>query len=165
MDVHTFCPVTDQASPGPSVRTGQAGQVRAGARLAEQLTPDLLAGPQRPQPAGLLLVRAEREDGRGGHAEPDTDPLRLVVRRTGRGELGLDHRLQRPGQALPAQAGRVVHSGQARVEPGPEELQPRHAGRVMAGQELADLLAQPARAGRPGAAHVAAGQHNGPPAT
>ena len=63
------------------------------------------------------------------------------------------------GQALAAEAGRVVHPGQPGVEPGPQEVEPVHRGRIVAGQEVADLLAQLVGLGR------LAGQHSGPPAT
>jgi hypothetical protein len=52
----------------------EARQVGAGARLAEQLAPHLLAGPQRPQPALLLFLGAEREDR--GAAMPRPMPIR-----------------------------------------------------------------------------------------
>jgi hypothetical protein len=137
---------------------GQAGQVGPGAGLAEQLAPHLLAGPQRPQPALLLLLGAEREDRRGRHAQADADPGGVVVRGARRGELGVHRGLQRAGQALAAEPGRVVHPGQPGVEPGPQELQPGRCGRVVPGQEVADLLAQLGSL-------VGPGQHSGPPAT
>src|SRR5262249_55196366 len=49
----------------------QAGEIGAGARLAEQLAPDLFAAQHRPQIALLLLVRAVRHDRRPQHALAD----------------------------------------------------------------------------------------------
>ena len=43
---------------------GEAGEVRAAARLAEQLAPAMLAGDDRPQQPGLQVVGAVLEDGR-----------------------------------------------------------------------------------------------------
>ena len=65
----------------------ERGEVGAGAGLAEELAPHLLAGPQRTQPAPPLLVGAVAQDRRRRHAEPDADPPWLVVGRAGRGEL------------------------------------------------------------------------------
>jgi hypothetical protein len=120
-------------------------EARAGARLAEQLAPDLLARPQRPQPALLLVIGTEAENGRRGHAESDADPLGVVARRARGRERGVDHGLQGAGQPHSAQAGRVVHPGQARVEAGPEELGPGQRRRIMTGQEFTDPLAECAR--------------------
>jgi hypothetical protein len=74
----------------------QRGQVAARARLAEQLAPDFLGRPELAQPALFLLVGAVGEDGRGGHAQADTVTLGVVGRGAGRGELGVDDRLQGP---------------------------------------------------------------------
>ena len=73
------------------------------------------------------------------------------------GEFGVHRGLQRAGQALAAEAGRVVHPGEPGVEPGSQELHPGHGRRVVPGQEVAYLLVQ---AGR-----LVCGQHSGPPAT
>jgi hypothetical protein len=104
----------------------ERGQVRAGARLTEQLAPHLLAGPERAQVALALLVGAAAQDRGRGHAQPDTNPFRLVRRGAGRGELGVDDLLQRSGRLLTAQPDREVHPGQPGVVPGPEEVQPGH---------------------------------------
>ena len=145
----------------PTARVARPARSEPGARLAEQLAPDLLAGPQRAQPALLLLRRAEGQDRRRGHAQPDAVAFGPVVGRARRSELGVDGRLQVPGQSLPAEAGRVVHPGQPGVEARPEELQPVHRRRVVPGQEVADLAAQV----RPGWSPAPAAQHSGPPAT
>ena len=64
------------------------------------------------------------------------------------------------GSAQPAEPGRVVHPGQAGVEPGAEELHRLGGRRVVGRQERGDLVAQ----GR-GGVLARAGQHSGPPAT
>jgi hypothetical protein len=138
---------------------GQRGQVAARAGLAEQLAPDLLARPERAQPALLLLLAAVGEDGRGGHAQSDRVELGVVARGARRGELGVDDVLQRAGDAQAAEPFRVMHPGQARVEPGIVEVLPGHLGRIVFGQEGAD----PVTDGFGGA--FAIGQHRGPPAT
>jgi hypothetical protein len=70
-------------------------------------------------------------------------------------------------QALAAEAGRVVHPGESRVEPGPQEIQPVRGGGVVLREEVADLAAQVIGGdAAAGAAAVArGGQHSGPPAT
>ena len=49
----------------------QPGEVGAGAGLAEQLAPDLLAGEQRTQVALLLLLAAPHNDRRSAHPVAD----------------------------------------------------------------------------------------------
>jgi len=120
----------------------ERGQVRSGARLAEQLAPDLLARPQRAQEALLLLLGAVGQDRGRGHAEADAVAFGVVARRARRGELGVHDRLQGAGRAEPAQARRVVHPGQPGVEPGPQERQPFHTGRIVVGKEASDPFAQ-----------------------
>ena len=100
----------------------EAGEVAARAGLAEELAPDLFGGPQRLQPAGLLLVGAERDDRRRGHAEADDVAPRVEVVGAALGELLVGRRLQRAGQAEAAVPGRVVRGGQPGVEPGTVEL-------------------------------------------
>ena len=68
--------------------------------------------------------------------------LRVVARGARRRELGVDDLLQRARQAEAAEAGRVVHPGQARVEPRVEEILPRRVPWVMFGQEGEDPLAE-----------------------
>src|SRR5690606_5604355 len=114
---------------------GETGEVRASAWLAEELAPHLLTGPEWTEVAAPLLVGAVGQDGRRRHAETDADPARIVVWRTRLGELGVDRGLQRPRQAEPAKPDRIVDPRQARVEAGPQELQPVH-GDVVLGEEL-----------------------------
>ena len=141
-EVHTFCPLTTQSSPSRTARVPSAGQVGAGARLAEELAPDLLAGPQRTQEAPLLLVGAVGQDRRRGHAEPDADALGVVVG-CARLREGAVH-LELPGrrQTQPAEAVREVHPGQSGVVTGAQELQPLGRGRIMRGEELLDRPGQ-----------------------
>ena len=69
---HTFCPVMTHSSPSRTALARQAGQVGAGARLAEQLAPGVLAGEHRGAAgARLQLVVAVGDDGRPGHGEPE----------------------------------------------------------------------------------------------
>jgi hypothetical protein len=64
-------PVDDPSVPVADRSGGEAGEVTAGPRLAEQLAPDVLAGPDPAQPALLLLIRPVGEDRRQRH--PDAD--------------------------------------------------------------------------------------------
>jgi hypothetical protein len=61
------------------------------------------------------------------------------------GELGVDDGLQRARYAQAAEPLRVVHPGQARVEPGVEEVLLAHLGRVVFGQEGAGPVADRVR--------------------
>jgi hypothetical protein len=70
---------------------------RPGTGLAEQLAPDLLACPQRPQPALLLLGRAVRQNGGRGHAKTDSVPLRVIARTPRLGESAIHNALQGTG--------------------------------------------------------------------
>ena len=83
--------------------------------------------------------------------------LRVVGRRAGRSELGVDDALQNPRHAEAAEPLRVVHPGQARVEPGIEEILLAHLGRVVSGEEGANLVAD--------GVWCCFCQHSGPPAT
>ena len=69
--VHTFCPRTDHASPSRHRARRQARQVGAGARLGEQLAPDLLVASDRAQEALLLLVGAPLHDRGPGEIDAD----------------------------------------------------------------------------------------------
>ena len=95
---------------------GQRRQVGAGARLAEQLAPDLLAGPQRPQEAPALLVGAEREDRRRGHARGRCrcGAGRCPGRRPGQ-QLASTYRLQRAAAAPspPSPSGKCTQASPA----------------------------------------------------
>jgi hypothetical protein len=112
----------------------------------------------------VLLVVAVRQDRRSRHAQPDAVAFGTIVRRARRGELAVDGRLKRAGQALAAEAGRVVHPGEAGVEAGTQEVQPVHRRRVVTGEELADLAAEVVGRRRCGS-QPGVVQHSGPPAT
>jgi hypothetical protein len=112
----------DQPACGVRARAGgDVCEIGACAGLAEQLAPDLLAGPQRPHPALLLLGRTEPQQGGRGHSETDDIRVRLVVRSTGQGQGVLDTGLQTGVGAQTAESLREVHPRQPRVEPGPQE--------------------------------------------
>src|SRR5258708_6805939 len=93
---------------------GERGKVRAGARFAEELAPDLVAGEKRRQIALLLLVGRLGDDRRPGHAE--THDIE--------GDVGADARLLfRPDRVLnrPEAAAAVV-DGPVRRAPSAFEL-------------------------------------------
>ncbi len=121
---------------------GQVGQVAARAGLAEELAPDVFGQPERLEPAVHLLVGAEGDDRGRGHAEPDHVPPRIGRGRPGPRELILGRLLERPGKAEAAVPYRVVHGGQAGVEPGAEELIARRARGIVVGAERAYRRAQ-----------------------
>ena len=75
-----FLPVDDPAVTVAHRAGADRGEVGAGTGFAEQLTPDLLAGPQWLEEALLLLVGAEGEDGGCCHAQSDPVASRVVVR-------------------------------------------------------------------------------------
>jgi len=50
--------------------------------------------------------------------------------------------------ALAAEAGRVMHPGEPGIEPGAQEVQPRHGGRIVRRQEVAYLAGQVVRGQR-----------------
>ena len=82
----------------------QPGHVRAGARLAEQLAPDLLAREEGAQVALLLLGRPVGDDGGGAHAVADRVP-HSGHRGAARMEARLGPLMVPRGQAEPAAAG------------------------------------------------------------
>ena len=69
--VQTFWPLTTHSSPSRTPRDDEAGEVRPGAGLREQLAPDLLAREQRAEVALLLIVAAPHGDRRAAHAVAD----------------------------------------------------------------------------------------------
>ena len=96
---------------------------RAGARLAEQLAPELLAGEHREQVALLLLRRAGEQDGRPGPADadrvdrpPHPGPAQLVVD---------DQLVDRVGVEAPRRAA----SGGRRSRPRPAAARSGGGGR------------------------------------
>ena len=114
---------------------GQAGQVGSGARLGKQLAPDHFAAEGGRQEPLLLLIGAERDDGRD-------DPRRDAHLRTlhpSAGELlGDDDLLDRVGSAPP-------RLGQVRLHPttlGDRGVALLAGNRLQPGDFCADLLAQ-----------------------
>ena len=101
---------------------GEAGDVGAGARLAEELAPDLLAGEERAEVALLLLVGAVGDDGRRAHAVADRGcRVRRRSARRRRCSVSLIELLQPGRQAEAAVALGEVHPRQAEVELAAEE--------------------------------------------
>ena len=101
---------------------GQAGHVRPGAGLAEQLAPDLLAGEERPEVAALLLVGAVGHQGGGDHAVADDV---AQPRRRGPGLLQA-RRARGPGARAEPQAAAAPLGKCTQASPGrtgqPEEV-------------------------------------------
>ncbi len=98
----------------------EPGDVGAGARLAEQLAPDLLGGEDRAQEPLLLFAGAARDERGAAHADAHgvADPR---VATPGRVERFVDDLLQRGLGVESAEAHRVVHARQAGVELRAEE--------------------------------------------
>ena len=92
---------------------GEAGEVGTGARLGEQLAPDLLAGEHRTQEAFADLVAAVGGDGRPGEGHEERRRIRRL--RAGGTEPTLDELVQVGPHAEPAEALGEVHPGQAGV--------------------------------------------------
>ncbi len=140
--VQTFWPFT---APLVAVAHGarrEPGEVGSGARLREQLAPDLLAGRDRGQPAGALIGVAVHEQRRADELEPDE--VRVEVGDGEGGELGADD-----ADLLGRGAEAAVLGGPARRrEAGPREgLQVRAPGFevVGAGAEDRRVRVVPAR--------------------
>ncbi len=90
----------------------ERGEVAARVRLGEALTPDLLAREDRRQVARLLLVGAQRDDGRADEREADgADELRGVGAR----QLLLKDGLLHQRRAAPAESLRPGDAGPAAV--------------------------------------------------
>ena len=118
---------------------GQAGQVRAGPGLAEQLAPRLLAG-ERPAQHALAQLLGSVGDHRGaGHGQPEELP--------GPGRRGprlaqapVDLPLEIGGQVEPAVALGKRDPGQTEVELPGAELLHRGASRIDLLEELGDPI-------------------------
>jgi hypothetical protein len=131
--------VDDPLVAVPDRARRQAGDVGAGARLREQLAPDLLAGEQRAEVALLLLLAAVRDDRRRRH--PVTDRVAVVRdRRTGGGEPLVDRLLQLRGLAETAVALGEVDPRETLVELRAQEGRGVGGLRIEVGEELLDLL-------------------------
>ena len=110
-EFHTFCPLTTNSSPSRAAAP-EAGEVGAGARLAEELTPRVLTGEQARDELALLLVGAERHERGPEHHDGGADEARarLVVR----GLFLVDALLPRVA-ALAADVLGIGEAGHARV--------------------------------------------------
>ena len=97
---------------GPGLHAREVG---AGAGLAEELAPHVLAAQQRWDEGALLLLAAVDQDGRSAHAEPDFE-------RAGRDLEGprllVEDALVASGEAAPSVLGRPGDAGQAGVGQG-----------------------------------------------
>ena len=114
---------------------GQAGQVGAGARLGEQLAPDVLGGGQRPQPGPLDVVGlGVFADGRRGHAVAHRVQAQRH-RTAGTLQDAVGDGLVAARDAESAKAFGEVHPGQARVVTGAEELGDGDRLRVVIGDD------------------------------
>ena len=110
-EVHTFWPVTIHSSPSLMALRLQAGEVGAGAGLAEELAPRLLAGDDVADVEVDLLLRAVGGDGGRGEQQAE------AAGRAEGAELG-DGVLH--GDAVVAvEALAVGVLGQARARPSP----------------------------------------------
>ena len=114
---------------------GEAGHVRSGAGLAEELAPDLLAREERAEVARPLLVGPVGEDRGRRHAVADDVAVGLVGRVDG-AQLALDQALEIGAHPEAPQPDRERHPGEAGVETGTQELHRRRGGRVVVGQQV-----------------------------
>ena len=155
----TFWPSTTHSSPSRTARVERPARSRAGAGLAEQLTPDFLAGEQRAQEARLQLVacRGRRSWGRRGTFRTRScRPRRTAHRRraarwsTRRWSFGRD--------AEPAEARREPHPGRDRGRTARHGTR-RSARGIVVGEESVD---QRFDACGVGAGCMAAGRRHGP---
>ena len=114
--VHTFWPDTRQLPSSWRLRARlDAGEVRAGGRLGEELAPDLLAGQHRPEVALLLVLGAVGDQRRAEHADADhvEEP-----RHAGAADLLVDDDLMQRAEPLAA----VLRGPGDGGEPGLGEL-------------------------------------------
>ncbi len=122
---------------------GQAGDVGAGARLAEHLAPDVLAREDAAQQRLLHVVGAVGQEDRRAHADADRVDVQVVV-----GGLRLlaqlvgDDRLHLRVQPEAAEAFGEVDPGEAVVVLGAAERELVDLVGMHGGDQLADALAQ-----------------------
>ncbi len=110
--------VNDVVIAGIFSSCSQRGQIAARPGLGESLAPDLLAGKDRREVCGLLLVCSVGDDRRTSHAEPDDAD---VLRSLGSRALLEEDGLVRVGGAL---APVLLGPGQTRVPRVVESLRP-----------------------------------------
>ena len=91
-----------------------AREVRAGARLAEELAPDVLAAQQRRDEGLLLLLAGVHQQRRPAHAEPDLERAGRDLEGLG---LAVEDALVATGQPAPAVLDRPGDAGQAAPRP------------------------------------------------
>ena len=108
-----FLAVHQPAVAVPLRLGAQPGEIRTGARLAEQLAPDLLAAGQLGQVAPLVILRRPSHEGGCRHALADAENAARQVREP-RFLLIPDHLLHGAG-AAPAVCGRPADAGPARL--------------------------------------------------
>ena len=120
----------------------QRREVRAGLRLREALTPDLIAGDDRREVAVLLLLGAPGHDRRT--REQQSEHVRRQ-RRTGASELLEEDRRLRQRRAATAVLTRPVHRGPAATGQATLEVTAPAVVGVLLGRRVAGrVLAQPA---------------------
>ena len=118
---HTFWPLTIHSSPSRTALVAEAGEVAAGAGLAEQLAPLLLAGEHRAQEAILLLVAAVGDDG--GAGERHEERARVGGLGAGLAAALLDEPVEVGAHAEPAELLGEVHPRQPGVVAVPAKLE------------------------------------------
>src|SRR4029079_3006946 len=127
----------------------EPGDVRAAARLRDRKSPDLLALDSRHDPALLLLLGAELEDGRHRDGDVATDTGRDSARPAARHLLG-EHSAVDAVAALAPVLLRVADAQEAELPHAREQLPwelagllpPRHVRPDLARDERAQRLAQ-----------------------
>ena len=121
----------------------EPGQVGPGARLREQLTPQVLGGGQRPQPLTLhVLALCVLADRRGGHAVAHrVEPERHRSTRALQDAVG--DGLQAAGHPEPAQAFGEVHPGQAGVVTGAQIVLDRRLLWIVVGDHFPRQFGDP----------------------
>ena len=115
-EVHTFWPLTIHSSPSLTARVGEAGEVGAGARLAEQLAPGLLAGDDVADVEVDLLLGAVGGDGRARRAAGRARRARRAAPNAAISRL--DAHGVAAGQALAVGVGRAASAPPSRPGPG-----------------------------------------------
>ena len=141
-DVSHGCPafltVDDPLFPVKNGAGAESGDVRTGARLGEELAPDLLAGEQRTEIPIAHLVGSLRQDGRSRHSVADPVAAQVAERGSRGRQTLVDERLKAARQSKPAVADGEVHPRQAGVELGPKELDVGRRGGRKVSQQASD---------------------------
>ena len=119
--------------------TGESGQVRAGAGLAEELAPGVLAGEHAPQQAAAQCVVPVGDDRGPGHREPE-EVLGPEGLGAGLGERAVDVLLEPRREVESAPALGEVDPRQSEVELLAAHLFWGGGGRVDLVEELGDPL-------------------------